>query len=246
MSSGYFHADRRDSGSNGDCDVMLILGLHARNAPFKDDWRDSEVNLIASSQMQNLENKLQHWMYAAEILMILDMLIFFELADDVGDVGLAFLFIIYFTAILIIGYHTFRIWERQSDRDNQVGAENEKDFMSQAIEMLPEGIAELCELLIKWTVRKKDDVDQDLENTTAGSLELKDLYKAPADGEDGEVLSFHNPIYSNAKETAKKNVKVATNLNARVDKLETTEIDEQHGTLSGLSVSGARRPQSVV
>ena len=84
-------------------------------------------------------------MYAAEILMILDMLIFFELADDVGDVGLVVLFVIYFTAILIIVYHVFRILVRQNDRDKQVGGGNakyEKGSVSQGIEMVFEGIAE--------------------------------------------------------------------------------------------------------
>lgn len=125
--------------------IGLFWGLHALNAPFKDDWRDSKGRLIASSQMQNLENNLQHWMYAAEILVILGMLIFFDLADDIDDVGLVVLFVIYFTAILIIVYHVFRIWVRQNDRDKQVGGGNakyEKGSVSQGIEMVFEGIAE--------------------------------------------------------------------------------------------------------
>ena len=49
--------------------IGLFWGLHALNAPFKDDWRDGKGRLISSSQMQNLENNLQHWMCAAEIWM---------------------------------------------------------------------------------------------------------------------------------------------------------------------------------
>ena len=77
--------------------------------------------------------------------MILGMLIFFDLADDVDDVGLVVLFVIYFTAILIIVYNVIRIWVRQNDRDKQVGDGNagyEKGFMSQAVEMVFEGNAE--------------------------------------------------------------------------------------------------------
>lgn len=77
--------------------------------------------------------------------MILGMLIFFDLADDIDDAGLVVLFVIYFTAILIIVYHVFHIWVRQNDRDKQVGqgnAEYEKGSVSQGIEMVFEGIAE--------------------------------------------------------------------------------------------------------
>jgi hypothetical protein len=67
----------------------------------------------------------------------------------------------------------------------------------------------LMMLLVKWSVLKKVDVEeaqQDQQSTTAASLELGDLYKAPAGGEDGDVQrwSFHNPIHSNVIEMVKK------------------------------------------
>jgi hypothetical protein len=66
----------------------------------------------------------------------------------------------------------------------------------------------LMMLLVKWSVLKKVDVEeaQDQQSTAAASLELGDLYKAPAGGEDGDVQrwSFHNPIHSNAIEMVKK------------------------------------------
>ena len=66
----------------------------------------------------------------------------------------------------------------------------------------------LMMLLVKWSVLRKVDVEeaQDQQSTTAASLELGDMYKAPAGGEDGDVprWSFHNPIHSNAIEMVKK------------------------------------------
>ena len=66
----------------------------------------------------------------------------------------------------------------------------------------------LMMLLVKWSVLRKVDVEeaQDQQSTTAASVELGDLYKAPVAGEDGDVQrwSFHNPIHSNVIEMVKK------------------------------------------
>ena len=71
--------------------------------------------------MQHLENNLQHWMYCAELLILVVMISFFRdgQATAFRDAGAVILFITYFGAMMWIGINVIRIWLRQRERDEQ-------------------------------------------------------------------------------------------------------------------------------
>ena len=100
--------------------VVIYWYIHAKNLPFKTDWKDNKGNLLPD-KMQHLENNLQNWMYCAELMILVGMMLFFRdgEATDARDAGTVILFIVYFGAIMLIGVNIACVWLRQRERDER-------------------------------------------------------------------------------------------------------------------------------
>ena len=95
--------------------LIIFWLLHTRYQPYKDEWHtDSEI-----------ENKLQHYLYALEVILLSLMLVVSEVAgdedDDAWSIWTISLLVIYFLAVVVIYWKLYKVIKR-SRAENKIGA----------------------------------------------------------------------------------------------------------------------------
>jgi hypothetical protein len=93
--------------------TLLYWGLHAGCLPYRTDWVDEDGN----PSDPDLENHLQHYMYAIQIMMIVAMMAHSSYDED-PDAGGTVLLVIYFLGVVALGYAIARTKQRQYNRNN--------------------------------------------------------------------------------------------------------------------------------
>ena len=108
--------------------IMQIVFLcafciaHYKYMPYKDDWCDDNGDVIDDYFSQNIENHLQFYMYALEILLVVSLVI----AEKIGSYTNVLIIIfctLYFVAILVLVINVLYIFRRQRKRDRVVTSE---------------------------------------------------------------------------------------------------------------------------
>ena len=117
----------------GLCIATLIVFwlLHTRHQPYKDEWHtDSEI-----------ENKLQDYLYALEVILLSLMLVVSEVAgdedDDAWSIWTISLLAIYFLAVVVIYWKLYKVIKR-SRAANKIGAVLTPEQGSVELKALPE------------------------------------------------------------------------------------------------------------
>ena len=106
-------------------DIVIILvywGLHARYLPFRTDWKDEDGNPADP----DLENNLQHCMYAIQLLIIIVIFAHSSYEDD-PNVGGAVLLVFYFLGIVFLGYAIGRSMLRHDARIKDIENKDDKE-----------------------------------------------------------------------------------------------------------------------
>ena len=97
-------------------DIVVTLGfwyLHYKHEPYRTDWKDAHGNPADP----DLENNLQHYMYAIQIFIVVAMMSY-ESYEENPDVGGAVLLFFYFTGIILLAHAIFKLMMRQHNRNN--------------------------------------------------------------------------------------------------------------------------------
>ena len=105
--------------------------IHAKHLPYRTDWKDSDGNPADP----DLENNLQHFMFAIQISVIIGMLAY-ESYQDNPKTGAAVLLVIYFAGVAALGYCIIRIMLRQYHRKKEAVPTEEEGEMDTSLEMV--------------------------------------------------------------------------------------------------------------
>ena len=102
--------------------TLIYWGLHAKYLPYRTDWKDADGNPADP----DLENNLQHYMYAIQVVIVIVMMSHESYKKD-PDVGGAILLFIYFTGVAFLGYSILRTTVRQIKRNKIIPTNEEED-----------------------------------------------------------------------------------------------------------------------
>ena len=103
-------------------DILITLVywyLHWKYLPYRTDWKDADGNPADP----DLENNLQHYMYATQVIMVVAMLLNVKVQDD-PEAGAALLLFIYFAGVAFLGYSIVRTVIRQKKRSSKIALAN--------------------------------------------------------------------------------------------------------------------------
>ena len=120
--------------------TVVYWGLHAWCLPYRTDWKDENGNPADP----DLENNLQHYMYAIQILIVVTMSAHSSYSDN-PDTGGAILLVFYFLGVVFLVYSIYKTTMRQRRRNELVPAEDvEAGHLSkttQALKRIFDGMA---------------------------------------------------------------------------------------------------------
>jgi len=106
-------------------DIVITLVywyLHYMHEPYRTDWKDAEGNPADP----DLENNLQHYMYAIQIVMVVAMMSY-ESYEDNPDAGGAVLLAIYFIGVAVLVYGIAKTMQRQRNRSKMLATEDTEE-----------------------------------------------------------------------------------------------------------------------
>jgi cbb3-type cytochrome oxidase subunit 3 len=102
--------------------TLVYWYLHYMHEPYRTDWKDSEGNPADP----DLENNLQHYMYAIQIVMVIAMMSY-ESYEDNPDAGGAVLLTIYFIGVAVLVYGIAKTMQRQRNRSKMLATEDAEE-----------------------------------------------------------------------------------------------------------------------